>query len=108
MSEGLQFLLESFSDRSPSVRPRPDGSVLLEMDDADERVCRVVGSQDLSSASAADQFIRRMEREMKLQKGELRWHTRDDASIVCDLPTYTGDAIYLRAAQTLVARRKIR
>ncbi|MCY1296418.1 hypothetical protein D9M68_280560 [compost metagenome] len=107
MKTALELILESFTDQLVAAQRRPDGSWLLELKDVPDCPFRVIDAHVLACPRRIEQFVRQIQRELKLKRGELRWHTADDASISTALPTYTGQAIYLRAMQTLVQRRKL-
>ncbi|UVE19644.1 DUF3509 domain-containing protein [Pseudomonas sp. LS44] len=107
MKGSMELILESFRNQGITAHSRPDGSVLLELHCADSCLCRVIDSSSLKSVSDIERSVRQIQRELKLQSGELRWHSPDDGWISNELPTYTGQALYARAMQTLVKRRKI-
>ncbi|MCY1557902.1 hypothetical protein D9M68_947910 [compost metagenome] len=52
------------------------------------------------------QVIRELQRDLKLEAGEVHWHDKGIDWVSRDLPTYQGGPIHLTAAKTLVARRK--
>ncbi|MBM7061931.1 hypothetical protein JQX08_14565 [Pseudomonas sp. UL073] len=106
MSNSTQFILDSLADQQPILRPRPDGSALLELCGSEIGPLRVIEKRTLECLSEADKFIKQLRREMQLQNGDWQAHALESASIDSELPTYTGQAIYLRAMQTLVERRR--
>ncbi|WP_437883000.1 DUF3509 domain-containing protein [Pseudomonas sp. LRF_L74] len=107
MELALNAFYEAFPEHIVSVKPRPDGSVLMQLEKADEEsFSRAIEVEDLFCAKRAGKIIGQIQRDMHLLGGDQ--FLKNQQAIKCDLPTYLGEPIHLRAMQKLVANRKIR
>ncbi|MNP65618.1 hypothetical protein D3C76_1612240 [compost metagenome] len=69
--------------------------------------CKVIDSDALYSERHVHQAIRELQRDMKLEAGEVVWNGKGIDWVSRELPTYLGGPIHMTAAKTLVARRKL-
>ncbi|MDH4567483.1 DUF3509 domain-containing protein [Pseudomonas sp. BN414] len=98
---------DAFPQHQVDVKPRPDGSLLLTLTGEDgESFSKAIDNEAFYSDARVRQVIRELQRDMKLEAGEVHWHDRGIDWVSRDLPTYQGGPIHMTAAKTLVARRK--
>ncbi|WP_137822768.1 DUF3509 domain-containing protein [Pseudomonas sp. D(2018)] len=99
---------DAFAQYQVVVKPRPDGSLLLTLTGQDgEALCKAIDNEAFYSDARVRQVIRELQRDMKLDAGEVHWHDKGIDWVSRDLPTYQGGPIHMTAAKTLVARRKL-
>lgn len=104
----LDGFLKAFDGHDVSFRPRADGSMLITLERGkDKPLRRVIDSQALLDAELMDKEIRHLQRDLALEGGAVTCRGQGSQWVHSELPTYTGEAISLRAIQTLVERRKI-
>ncbi|MCY1277463.1 hypothetical protein D9M68_334800 [compost metagenome] len=99
---------DAFPQHQVDIKPRPDGSLLLSLVGEDGKpFCKVIDSDALYSERHVHQAIRELQRDMKLEAGEVVWNGKGIDWVSRELPTYLGGPIHMTAAKTLVARRKL-
>ncbi|BAN48932.1 DUF3509 domain-containing protein [Metapseudomonas resinovorans] len=99
---------DAFPNLQVMVRPRPDGSLLLSLIGANgASFCKAIDREALYSDERVRQVIRELQRDMKLDAGEVQWHAKGVDWVTRELPTYGGGPLQETAAKTLVARRKL-
>lgn len=108
----MQIAIKEFFDAFPgyevSIRPRPDGMLLLTLGkDGEEPLRKVIPSDAVFCIERVRGVIREMQREMKLASGEVTWKGEGDTWLDRELPTFTGGPIHMTAAKTLVERRRL-
>lgn len=98
---------DAFPQHQVDVKPRPDGSLLLTLIGEDgESFCKAIDNEAFYSNERVRQVIREVQRDMKLEAGEVHWRDKGIDWVSRELPTYQGGPIHMTAAKTLVARRK--
>ncbi|QEY62789.1 DUF3509 domain-containing protein [Metapseudomonas lalkuanensis] len=98
---------DAFPQHQVTVQPRPDGSLLLTLQGRDGKpVCKAIDSEAFYSDERVRQVIHELQRDLKLEAGEVHWHDKGVDWVSRELPTYQGGPVHLTAAKTLVARRK--
>jgi hypothetical protein len=108
----MKFAFTAFYDAFPQhevdIKPRPDGSLLLSLVGQDGTpFCKAIDSDALYSESCVRQVIRELQRDLKMEAGEVVWNGKGIDWVSRELPTYLGGPIHMTAAKTLVARRKL-
>lgn len=99
---------DAFPQHQVDIKPRPDGTLLLSLTGEDGKpFCKAIDSDALYSECCVRQVIRELQRDMKLDAGEVVWHGKGIDWVSRELPTYLGGPIHMTAAKTLVARRKL-
>ncbi|MGQ7819467.1 hypothetical protein B6S59_25655 [Pseudomonas sp. A46] len=98
---------EAFPQHRVTVAPRPDGSLLLSLEGPDG-LCfsKAIDREALYSEARVSQAIREVQRDLKLDAGEVHWRDPGVDWVSRELPTYGGGPLQETAAKTLVARRK--
>ncbi|AOE84952.1 DUF3509 domain-containing protein [Pseudomonas sp. TCU-HL1] len=99
---------DAFPQHQAIVKPRPDGSLLLTLTGRDGKsLCKAIDSEALYSDERVRQVIWDLQRDMKLEAGDVHWHDKGVDWVSCELPTYQGGPVHMTAAKTLVARRRL-
>lgn len=109
----MQIAINEFFDAFPgytvSIKPRPDGKLLLSLDRKDRPTLRkAIDSDAVFCQQRVRCLIRELTRDIKLAAGEVSWKGEGNQWVRGELPTFTGGPIQVTAAKTLFARRAIR
>ncbi|BCD87033.1 hypothetical protein PSm6_34400 [Pseudomonas solani] len=108
----MQIAIKEFFDAFPgfevSIKPRPDGMLLLTLGKQGEAaMSKAIQSDAVFCKERVRGLIRDVMREMKLASGEVTWKGEGNIWLTRELPTFTGGPIQMTAAKTLVERRKL-
>ncbi|MDH4557991.1 DUF3509 domain-containing protein [Pseudomonas sp. BN417] len=108
MKLAFTAFFDAFPQHQVDIKPRPDGTLLLTLVGVDGRpFYKAIDSGALYSETCVRQAIRDLQRDMKLEAGEVVWNGKGIDWVSRELPTYLGGPIHMTAAKTLVARRKL-
>ncbi|WP_179058965.1 DUF3509 domain-containing protein [Pseudomonas taiwanensis] len=103
------LLSNAFPGYEVSLALRPDGRVLMVLARLGEcSASKVIDAGALSSLAKAAKVIRQVERDLKLEEGDLKWHSPDDHWISFELPTYHDEPLRKLVIWTWTGRRNSR
>lgn len=98
----------AFAEYQISFNQRPDGKFVLNLSKSGmDSILKVLAPQALYIADAASAEIQSLQRELSIRNNALATHGAGDCWTNQALPTYSGQALSLRAMQSLFARRKL-
>lgn len=103
MQLAINYLFQSFPDQEVAVTPRPDGTLLLSLQQGEQRIVKVIPSEAVFCEAKIKHVVRDIQRDMKLAAGELTWKGAGAQWVWQRLPTFDGP-VHVTKAKRLSQR----
>lgn len=108
MQLAIKEFFEAFPAHSVSIKPRPDGMLLLTLSKPNEvPLSKAIDSAAIFNQDRVRELIFDVNLSLKLANGQAIEKDDGDRWGLRDLPTFTGGPIHITASRLLVHKRKL-